>query len=114
MAQFEIKDGVAIIPESVKEIEDDAFDGCTSLQSIVIHKGVKRIEGNAFSGCEALKTITLPVGVNKIHENTFNKCNALTTIYVPAKKTDYYKQRLPENLHHLIVELEPEKKKKAE
>lgn len=42
----------------------------------------------------------------------FYNCNALEKIYVPAKKTDYYKRRLPERLHSLIVELQPEKKAK--
>jgi hypothetical protein len=82
------------------------------LQSIVIPKGVKKIEYSTFSGCTALTTVTLPVGVNKINEGAFTGCKALTTIYVPAKKTDYYKQRLPWELHSLIVELQPEKKAK--
>lgn len=30
----------------------------------------------------------------------------LKTIYVPAKKADYYKERLSEDLHGLIVEQE--------
>ena len=50
--------------------------------------------------------------MTEIANTSFKKCKALTTIYVPAKKTDYYKQRLPEELHSLIVELQPEKKAK--
>ena len=100
------------IPEGVTEIGERAFIDCTSLQSIVIPKGVKKIEGSAFTGCTALTTVTLPIGVNKIGETAFYVCEALTTIYVPAKKTDYYKQRLPVKLHSLIVELQPEKKAK--
>jgi hypothetical protein len=33
-------------------------------------------------------------------------------INVPAKKADYYKKRLPEKLHSIIVELPAEKKTK--
>ena len=36
MADFEIMDGVAIIPEGTKKIGDNAFYGCTDLTSIVI------------------------------------------------------------------------------
>ena len=39
-------------------------------------------------------------------------CTGITTINIPAKKTDYYKKRLPEELHQFIVEMEPEKKAK--
>jgi hypothetical protein len=50
--------------------------------------------------------------VNRIDESAFNGCTSLKVINVPAKKKDYYIQRLPENLHSLIVEMEPVKKAK--
>ena len=56
--------------------------------------------------------VTLPAGVDKIEESVFDECSALATIYVPAKKADYYKKRLPKQLHDKIVELAPEKKTK--
>ena len=71
------------------------------------------IGGSAFEGCTSLTTVTLPAGVKKIENDVFYECSALSTIYVPAKKTDYYKKRLPEELHDTIVELTPEKKAKA-
>jgi hypothetical protein len=42
----------------------------------------------------------------------FSSAGKLKTIYIPAKRTDYYKKRLPEELHSLIVELPAEKKAK--
>ena len=134
--KFEISDGVAIIPEgttaignrafddctslesvtipeSVTEIGGRTFQGCTSLESIVIPKGVTMIGGSAFGGCISLTTVTLPAGVKKIEDDVFYECSALSTISVPAKKTDYYKKRLPEELHDIIVELAPEKKTKT-
>ena len=73
-------------------------------------EGVTSI-GFAFHGCTNLKTITLPVGVKKIYDN-FRGCESIEAIYVPAKKADYYKKRLPEELHQFIVEMEPVKKAK--
>ena len=75
MAKFEIKDGVAIIPEGTTEIGLYAFNNCTSLESIT------------FLG-----------SVTKIDECAFDDCTVLTAIYVPAKKADYYKERLHEEL----------------
>jgi hypothetical protein len=96
----------------VTKIEYYAFCGCTSLESIVIPKGVKEIKGYAFSHCTSLTTLTLPIGVNKIEDIFFFDFSQLVAINVPAKKADYYKKRLPEELHDKIVELAPEKKTK--
>ena len=96
--------------KELTSIGSTAFWNCRSLTSIVIPKGVTSI-GVAFHGCTNLKTITLPVGVKKIYDN-FRGCESIEAIYVPAKKADYYKKRLPEELHQFIVEMEPVKKAK--
>ena len=74
---------------------------------------MKEIGRSTFNGCKALNTIILPIGVNKIGKGAFYECSALSTIYVPAGKSDYYKKRLPEELHNKIIELKAEKKIKA-
>ena len=51
MAKFEIKDGVAIIPDTVKEIGDYAFFRCEHLTSVVIPNSVTSIGEYAFFGC---------------------------------------------------------------
>ena len=73
---------------------------------------MKRVDAVAFKGAISLETITLPTGMTKIDSEAFYRCTALKTIYVPAKKADYYKQRLPEELHQFIVEMAPVKKAK--
>ena len=71
-----------------------------------------------FWRCTALESVTLGVGIKKLllidddELSAFEDCTALKTINVPAKKANYYKKRLPEELHSLIVELPVEKKTK--
>lgn len=93
-----------VIPDSVTKIGDWAYSGCTELQSIVIQGKIEKIGDSAFRDCSSLKTITLPAGIKKISKIAFEGCTAIERINVPAKKADYYKKRLPENLHAFIVE----------
>jgi hypothetical protein len=68
-----------------------------------------------------LDTVTFGAGIKKI-ERAFPYDSGtlydakedyyLKTVNVPAKKANYYKTRLPEKLHGIIVELPAEKAKK--
>ena len=84
MADFEIKDGVAIIPEGTKKIGDNAFYGCTDLTNIVIPASVTKIEDGAFEGCTNLKCVTMPTKVLKINEGAFAGCTSLACITIPT------------------------------
>lgn len=80
MAKFEIKDGVAIIPEGTTEIGDDAFMYCSSLKSITIPEGVTVIGKSAFCGCTSLESISIPESVTEIKSCVFCDCTSLTSI----------------------------------
>lgn len=49
MAKYEIKDGIAIIPEGTQKIEECAFFGCNRLTSVVIPDSVTEIGKWAFA-----------------------------------------------------------------
>ena len=87
MAEYEIKDGVAIIPEGTKIIESYAFKNREELKSIVIPKSVEVIEHRAFSGCKGLKSIVIPDSVTTIEAWVFEKCISLSEIVIPASVT---------------------------
>lgn len=107
MAEFEIKNGVGIIPEgtekigtyafqdckdltsvtipeSVTEILWNAFDGCSALTSVVLPKSLKKIDSNVFRGCTSLMDIVIPDSVTKIDLGAFKGCTSLTSIVIPA------------------------------
>ena len=44
MAEYEIKDGVGIIPEGTTKISFGAFEGCSELRSVVIPDSACRKE----------------------------------------------------------------------
>ena len=112
MAQFEIKDGVAIIPDGTTEIGDYAFCGCSSLTSITIPEGVTEIGSSAFYGCSSLESITISASATKIGIGVVDGCTSLVAINVPAKRSRNYKWYLRPIVHDKIVELAPEKETK--
>ena len=103
-------DNIYTIPDSVTNIAEQAFNGCTSLKSVTIPNGVTSIDnyafvycGNitnitipesvasigdgAFSGCTSLKSITIPNSVTSIGDSAFEDCSSLTSITIPNSVT---------------------------
>ena len=88
MAKYEIKDGVGIIPQGTKEIEEKAFFNEWDLISVVIPDSVKTIGLEAFAGSFGLKEIVIPESVTTIRRRAFEGCNGLTSIVLPSSLSD--------------------------
>ena len=95
-------------PPTLNIIEEEAFSGCSELDSVFIPSSVTwikeeafsssgvsdvhfssnselmRIERGAFQDCVNLDTINLPSSVRDIGRNVFRDCRALKSVYVSA------------------------------
>ena len=67
----------------VTTIDDDAFSGCTALQSVTIPEGVTSIGSKAFYDCYALQSVTFPERLQSIGRSAFNGCRSLQIITLP-------------------------------
>lgn len=98
-----------VIPESVTEIKDYAFSGCSvtqvtignsvtsigdyafckcsGLSSVTIGNSVESIGGYAFSDCSGLTSIIIPNSVTSIGEAAFELCTSLSSITIPNSVT---------------------------
>jgi len=71
------------IPDSVESIGNEAFLGCSSLESITLSNTLISIGDEAFSGCSGITTITIPNLVRTIGNSAFSGCTGITTITIP-------------------------------
>lgn len=72
------------LPESLTEIDDEAFLDCAALRAVQIPAGVKHIGGRAFEGCESLTLVDLPSGLREISPRLFLNCENLLTARLPS------------------------------
>ena len=71
------------LPGSLEKIGNSAFKGCTSLTKITIPGSVKTFGKKAFSGCTSLKGVTIQDGVKELNEGIFENCSSLISITIP-------------------------------
>ena len=69
-----------IIPDSVTNIGQYSFSGCTSLENITIPSSVENIGQYSFSGCTSLKNITIPNSIENIERYAFSGCTNLEEV----------------------------------
>ncbi len=76
------------VPPYVTDIGEDAFYGCTSLESITLPEGLSEIADNLFNSCTSLSEITLPEGIKRIGYQAFANCSALKDAYIMSTKLE--------------------------
>jgi len=75
---------VDIKNDSIQEIGDSVFAGCTKIHTVKIGNSVQSIGTSAFQGCTSLSTLTIGSGVTQIKDNAFQGCHSLQEIIFDA------------------------------
>ena len=84
------------IAKTITSIEDSAFEGCTSLQTVAFNASstCTNIGNNAFKGCTSLTNIKdgstnnqIPASVTTIGQSAFANCTSLQSIMLKNAKT---------------------------
>ena len=72
------------IGNSVTDLGEGAFYGCSGLTSVAIPDNVTYIGNNAFSDCSGLASVTIPDSVTSIDDQAFYGCGGLTSVTIVA------------------------------
>ena len=75
------------IPNSVTNVGDSAFSGCSSLTSVTIPNSVTSIGDFAFF-LSGITSVTIPNRVVSIGDYEFESCYSLTTVLIPNSVTN--------------------------
>ena len=75
------------IPQSVTSIANEAFQGCSMLESVSIPASVTSIGYYAFRGCTSLESVSFPASVTSIGYWAFGDCTSLVSITIPSSVT---------------------------
>ena len=78
-----------VIPASITEIKEYAFNGCSKLNTVTFEEGsqLTAIGSKAFFSLFSLKEIAIPTGVTSIEERAFQNCTSLVSITIPSGVT---------------------------
>ena len=69
------------IPNTIVEIQANAFSLCTRLTEISIPSSISRINNNTFFGCGSLSSITIPNTITYFGMSVFAFCTSLNSVY---------------------------------
>ncbi len=69
-----------ILPDSLRTVDDWAFDNCTALTKINLPDGLTSIGASAFRTCRALEEVTVSDSVTFIDVAAFYQCSGLKSI----------------------------------
>lgn len=78
------------LPKRLKHLGENCFNGCSSLEKILIPKTVESTGyyGAAFGNCPMLKNVILEEGMTKIASDLFSYCGSIEKIDIPDSVTE--------------------------
>ncbi len=79
-------DGIEI-PNKVKSIGSNCFEGCEKLEYAIIGTSIPAINNNTFNRCSSLAEIEIPKNVESVGNFAFGGCKALEQVSIANRET---------------------------
>ena len=75
------------LPDTVETIGDNAFLGCTALETVNLSRRLASVGSYAFKDCSSLQSAMVPATVLSFGEGVFEGCVSLQSASLPSKLT---------------------------
>jgi hypothetical protein len=94
-----------VIPDNVTSIGQEAFDGCSGIDTLFIGSGVASIGDNAFHDCSNIHCLVIPNSVTTIGSWAFDGCSGIDTLILGIGVTSIgdYAFYGCSSIHRLII-----------
>ena len=92
------------LPDTITEIEAEAFYGCENLITVDMSVNVRSIGEGAFQHCTSLTTINLPYALKAIGAYCFADCPNLSGIVIRSTLTDWGENVFSGSLKSVTIE----------
>lgn len=76
-------EGTITMPTKLKVIAEQAFEGCSKLETVVLDEALETLGSGAFQNCAKLTNINITSGIKVIDSFTFAGCTSLTSLNIP-------------------------------
>ena len=77
------------VPDSVKTVNEYAFEENKTLQSVTLNSEMKKIPRRAFIDCENLNTVIMGRNITEIDEEAFQGCSGISTLYYIGTEAEW-------------------------
>lgn len=73
----------AVLPETLESVGEHVFSDCSSLEEINIPGNLKTVGDYMLYGCESITSIVIPEGIEEIGNSSFRNCTNLESLQLP-------------------------------
>ncbi len=73
-----------VVPEGVTVIKSDLFTGKKFVRRVVLPQSLREIDRQAFAWCDGLEELDIPENVVKLGDEAFDGCGSLRSVRIPG------------------------------
>ena len=100
-----------VIPDSVTDLEGEAFENCRNLVSVTLGNGISSIDSYTFRYCQSLEHLELPEGLESAGYDAFKECYSLKNAWVNGTEYRIRDSKAPKAVQAVYESIEASRRR---